>query len=80
MTKKTLHSKRPINVTDTMLIQKDGRPHRVLINCQCDFYIYIQIQIQLYWPGLRTNKEFDFGPLALYVQHLQHNTQHLTYC
>ena len=26
------------------------------------------VQIQLYWPGLRTNKEFDFGPLALYVQ------------
>ena len=30
---------------------------------------HIQIQNQLYWPGLRTNKDFDFGPFALYVQH-----------
>ena len=30
---------------------------------------HIQIQNQLYWPGLRTYKDFDFGPFALYVQH-----------
>ena len=39
--------------------------------------IQIQIQIQLYWPGLRTNEEFDFGPLALYVQHLTYTTHNI---
>ena len=43
---------------------------------QSHFYplpLQIQIQIQLYWPGLRTNEEFDFGPFALYVQHSTFN-------
>jgi hypothetical protein len=27
----------------------------------------MQIQIQLYWPGLQTNEEFDFGKAYIYA-------------